>query len=130
MQVPIALLAALIFLKNPPKHNPTSSNWQSKILRIDFLGTLALILAIFTLIFAIETGSNSTLCWKFPAAISCFILSPILFGVFTVIEIKIAPEPFAPTRVMLGRKIWLSLTGNFFCFAAWLSITFTVPPYL
>jgi hypothetical protein len=53
-----------------------------------------------------------------------------LFGVFTVIEIKIAPEPFAPTRVMLGRKIWLSLTGNFFCFAAWLSITFTVPPYL
>jgi hypothetical protein len=87
-----------------------------------------LISAIFALIFGIETGSNVS--WKSPKTILCLAIAPILFGLFALVEIKVAVEPFAPARVVLNRKLWPSLLGNFFCFAGWLSVTFTVPLYL
>jgi hypothetical protein len=103
-------------------------SWKSKLAWVDFLGSLMLISAIFTLVFGIETGSNVS--WKSPKTILCLAIAPILFGLFALIESKAAVEPFAPARVVLNRKLWPSLFGNFFCFAGWLSVTFTVPLYV
>jgi hypothetical protein len=87
-----------------------------------------LISAIFAFIFGIGTGSNVS--WKPPKTILCLAIAPILFGLFALVESKAAVEAFAPARVVQNRKLWPSLLGNFFRFAGWLSVTFTVPSYL
>jgi len=126
-QAPLCLLAffAVFFLLKLPSKD--STDWRSKLRRIDFLGALMLVLAIFTLLFGLDRGSNVS--WRVKECLVPLCISFPLFGAFLFIEIKVASEPFAPKRIILNRSLVASYLCNFFSFGGWLAALFYLPLY-
>lgn len=95
-------------------------DWKTKVRRIDFLGAVLLIVAIFALLLGFDRGSNDR--WSSPFAIvplCCFVP---LTALFLVREFKYAEEPFAPKRIVFERSLIGCYLCNFFSFAAWFAI--------
>ncbi|KAI9762829.1 MAG: hypothetical protein M4579_000182 [Chaenotheca gracillima] len=124
-QAPLSLVAILsVFLMlHLPKNE--KSHWKTKLKRVDFLGAAVLICAVFTLILGLDRGSN--VAWKAPLTITCLCVSPVLFLLFLLVEMKIATEPFAPAHVIFERSLFACYLCNFFSFAGWLSCIYYIP---
>ena len=103
-------------------------DWSTKFKRIDFLGSLVLILAIFALLLGLDRGSNDS--WTRLLAIVPLCLALPLFILFLYIEFHVAVEPIAPKRIVLERSLTACYLCNFFAFAAWMTILFYLPLYL
>lgn len=126
-QAPVCLLAfvAVATVLKLPKIE--SSGWKSKLRRVDFLGAIALICAVFLLLLGLDQGSN--VAWTQPVAVASLVLSIPLFAAFVVIEQKYAAEPFAPGRIIFGRGLVACYLCNFFAFGGLMSATFYLPLY-
>lgn len=126
-QAPVCLLAfvAVAVVLSLPKIE--NSGWKSKLRRVDFLGAITLICAVFLLLLGLDQGSN--VAWTQPIAIASLALSIPLFTTFVVIEQKYAAEPFAPGRIIFDRGLVACYLCNFFAFAGLMSVTFYVPLY-
>jgi predicted MFS family arabinose efflux permease len=126
-QVPLCVLAffAVLFaLKLPSKD---SSDWRTKLRRVDFLGAITLILAVFALLFGMDRGSNVS--WRVKECLIPLCLSLPLFGAFVLVEMKVAAEPFAPGHIIFNRTLFASYLCNFFSFGGWLAALFFLPLY-
>lgn len=102
-----------------------SSDWKTKLRRIDFVGAFFLVSAVFALLLGLDRGSN--LSWSAPIAIVPLCLSAPLFIIFIFVEQKFATEPFAPGHIIFERSLFASYLCNFFSFAGWLSALFYLP---
>jgi len=124
-QFPLCVLAFLSvsFALHLPKTE--SSNWKTKLARIDFPGAFVLVLAVFTLLLGLDRGSN--VAWSAPITIASLCTSVPLFILFVVIEQKYAAEPFAPGRVIFERSLFAAYLCNFFSFGGWLGCIFYLP---
>ncbi|KAL8742123.1 MAG: hypothetical protein Q9190_005351 [Brigantiaea leucoxantha] len=118
----IAFISVAIALKLPKQE---SSGWRNKLKRIDFLGALTLITAVFTLLLGLDRGSNVS--WKTPITIASLCVSFPLFILFGVVEQRFAAEPFAPGRIIWDRSLVACYLCNFFSFGGWLSVIFYLP---
>ncbi|KAF2501029.1 MFS general substrate transporter [Lophium mytilinum] len=127
LQAPLCLIAftSVFFVLQLPKQE--SSHWKVKILKIDFLGALVLISAVFTLLLGLDRGSN--VAWKDTITIVSIAVSIPLFIIFVLVEMYAASHPFAPGHIIFDRALFACYLCNFFSFSGWLAAQFYVPMY-
>lgn len=118
----VAFVAVALTLKLPKIE---SSDWKSKIRRVDFVGAFVLIGAVFTLLLGLDRGSN--VAWNAPITVISLCLSLPLFISFVLIEEKFASEPFAPGRIIFEKSLIACYLVNFFSLGALMSIIFYLP---
>ncbi|KAK2749921.1 hypothetical protein FQN57_005338 [Myotisia sp. PD_48] len=105
--------------------NQDQSDWRSKLRRIDFLGAVILVAAVFGLILGLDRGSNVS--WSLPLTIISLSLSAVFFILFVFVEARIASEPFAPGHVIFNRNLLACFLSNFFSMGGWVSGLFYIP---
>lgn len=123
--MPLCLLAFIsvsVLLKLPVKEK---SDWKTKLRRIDFLGAVVLVGAVFGFLLGLERGSNVS--WSLPITIVSLSVSTVLFVLFVLIEIYLAAEPFAPGHIIFDRTLFACYCCNFFSFGGWLAAIFYIP---
>lgn len=127
VQAPLCLAAfiAVTFALHLPKRDEV--DWRKKLRRIDFLGAAILIAAVFTLLLALDRGSNVS--WSAPITITSLSISLPLFTLFVLVEMKVAKEPFAPGHIIFHRTMFACYLCNFFAFSGWLAAMFYTPLY-
>ena len=126
-QGPLCLVAiiAVYFALNLTKKD--DSHWKKKLRRVDFLGAAILICAVFTLLLALDRGSNVS--WKAVITLVNLGVSIPLFVIFVLVEMKVAKEPFAPGRIIFSPAMIACFLCNFFSMAGWLAALFYIPLY-
>ncbi|KAJ5602106.1 hypothetical protein N7510_011640 [Penicillium lagena] len=120
----IAFIAVSFMLKLPPREN---AHWKTKLRRIDFLGAIVLVGAVFGFLLGLDRGSNVS--WKMPITIISLSVSVVLFVLFLLVEIYLAAEPFAPGHIIFDRTFFACYCCNFFSFGGWLAALFYIPLY-
>lgn len=100
-QVPLlaAAFAAAYFILDLPQLD--TSHWRDKLARIDFLGAFFLVTAVLCLLIGLDNGSNNG--WSKLYTVVPLAISPALFAIFILVEIKVATHPFAPGHVIFER---------------------------
>ncbi|KAF5017385.1 hypothetical protein F66182_10691 [Fusarium sp. NRRL 66182] len=124
-QVPlcfIAFTAVYLVLDLPPVEH---DHWLTKMRKIDFLGAFTLVSAVVALLAGLDSGSN--LGWSHIITIVALSLTPILFGLFLLVEIKVASHPFAPGHIIFDRSLFACYLANFFSVAGQMAVIFFVP---
>lgn len=118
----LALL--VIFVLDLPK---SEGDILTKVKRVDFLGSIFLILTIVSLILATSWGGKDY-AWNSAPIIVLFVLMAIFLAVFIYIELKVSPEPVLPSKVFV-RNVVLALTASFMAGAIELVTVFYIPVY-
>ncbi|OTA91589.1 hypothetical protein M434DRAFT_22346 [Hypoxylon sp. CO27-5] len=123
-QFPLSMVAwlAVYFVLNFPKTD--HAHWTTKVLRIDFLGAFVLVSAAFTLLFGLDNGSNEG--WDKKITIIPLAVTPVLFALFILIEMKVASHPFAPGHVILDPPLLAAYLANFFGVAGQMGVWFFI----
>ena len=124
-QAPLCLLAFVsvsFVLKLPQKEE---KNLKTNLGRVDFLGAIVLVLAVFGMLLGFDRGSNVS--WTIPLSYAPLIASAILFGAFVVVEMRYATEPFAPGHIIFDRSLFAGYLCNFFSFGGWIAGLYYVP---
>ncbi|KAJ3031949.1 UNVERIFIED_CONTAM: hypothetical protein HDU68_010029 [Siphonaria sp. JEL0065] len=96
----ITVASIVAFLNFPP----TEGTFSEKVKRIDFLGTVVLFSAIICLITPLQLG-GSLWDWTSTQVSVLLVLSPILFAVFTYVELKVAKEPLIPPTIFVNKSV-------------------------
>lgn len=120
----VAIVAVSLALKLPKRDD---AHWKEKLRRIDFLGAITLISAVFMLLLGLDRGSNES--WSDKLTITALAVSVPLFLIFLVVEIKVAAEPFAPGHIIFERSLVACYACNFFSFAGYMAALFYLPLY-
>ncbi|KAF4549679.1 Multidrug resistance protein fnx1-like protein 2 [Elsinoe fawcettii] len=120
----VAFVAVAVMLKEPARD---AEHWKEKLKRIDFLGAIILIAAVFSLLLAFDHGSNVS--WKSTFTLVSLGVSIPLFGIFLLVEMKIALHPFAPGHLIFDPALFACYACNFFSFSGWLAAIFYIPLY-
>jgi predicted MFS family arabinose efflux permease len=103
----LAIISVSFALKLP---NSASADFLAKLKRVDFVGAMTLVAMIFSLLLGLDLGGNSS--WSDKFTILALIAFLILFGLFCVIETKLASEPIAPQRIIANRALIASYMVN------------------
>jgi hypothetical protein len=124
-QFPLCILASLsvYFILHLPKID--DSHWVEKLKKIDFLGALTLIIAVFMLLLGFDRGSNVS--WSDTLTIVCCAVSVPIFAIFIFVEMKIASHPFAPGHIIFERSLFASYLVNFLALGAYMGVIFYIP---
>jgi len=127
-QAPLCALAflAVCLILNLPK-TKEDVDWKTKLKRIDFVGAFVLIAAVFTLLLALDRGSNVS--WRATITLVSLGVSLPLFALFIFVEMRIAKEPFAPGHIIFHKTLFACYLCNFFSFAGYLATIFYIPLY-
>ncbi|KAJ3387979.1 hypothetical protein HDU84_000370 [Entophlyctis sp. JEL0112] len=96
----ITLATVIVFLKFPSE----KSSIKEKIGRIDFIGAAVLFAAVLCLVTPLQLG-GSIWDWNSPQTIAMFVLSVVLFGLFSYVEIKVAKEPVVPPSIFINISV-------------------------
>ena len=120
----IAFIAVFLALHLPEQDD---TNWMKKLQRVDFIGAVILIAAVFLLLLALDRGSNVS--WKSTITLASLGVSIPLFVLFVLVEMKVAKEPFAPGHIIFHRTMVACYLCNFFSFAGIMGAFFYVPLY-
>lgn len=120
----VAIIAVSLILKLPKRDH---SHWKEKLKRIDFLGAIVLIAAVFMLLMGLDRGSNVS--WNDRLTIISLAVSVPLFLIFIFVEVKIASEPFAPGHIIFERSLVACYFCNFFSFSGYMAALFYLPLY-
>ncbi|KAI9712792.1 MAG: hypothetical protein M1820_001414 [Bogoriella megaspora] len=107
---------------------PTKITDKSRIKRVDFLGSITLLLSLVLLLLGLNSGGN-TVPWTHPLVLTTLPLSFLLLCTFIYIEDRIAPEPVIPVRLLLNRTILCACLTNWFLTMSVFSILYYVPVY-
>ena len=118
-----AFIAVALVLHLPKQEH---SHWKEKVAKIDFLGAIILIVAVFGLLLGLDRGSNVS--WSNPITIAGLATTP-LFVLFVLVEKYVASHPFAPGRIILNKTLFACYLCNFFAFGGWLAALFFIPLY-
>ena len=124
-QFPLCFLASLsvYFILRLPKLD--ESHWREKLKKIDFLGALTLITAVFALLLGLDRGSNVS--WSDTLTIACCCISIPIFAIFIFVEMKVASHPFAPGHIIFERSLFASYLINFLAVGGYMGTTFYLP---
>lgn len=124
-QFPLCFVAsaAVYFILDLPKQD--DSHWKEKLAKIDFLGALTLITAVFCLLLGLDRGSN--VAWSDTwTVVSCCVSIPI-FAIFLFIEMEVASYPFAPGHIIFEKSLFASYLVNFLSIGSYMGIVFFLP---
>lgn len=120
----IAIIAVYFVLEMPPRDQ---DNWVTKLGRIDFAGAFTLIAAVISMSVGLDSGAN--LGWSNLRTIISLAITPVLFGIFILIEMKFASNPFAPGHIIFERSLFACYLTNFFATGGQFGVLFFMPLY-
>lgn len=127
-QTPLCVVAALIVyfaLDLPP---PSSDRVLAKIRRVDFLGAVTLVGAVFALLFGLDAGARGGWTQR-TTVLALGVAAPALLAVFVYVEARVAAHPFAPGRVVFAPGLVACYLANFFSMAGQMGAFFFLPLY-
>lgn len=104
-----------------------SGNFIAKLKRIDYVGTLIVIVFATLFLLALNFGGQ-TFPWKSAAVIVPLVLSGILVGLLIFVESKVA-EPLMPPRLFKNRSVAVILATNWFFGMTFFSMVYYLPIY-
>ncbi|KAF8929623.1 hypothetical protein BGZ58_008813 [Dissophora ornata] len=118
-------LVAVIKLLHLPY---TKSSFREKIKRVDFLGSISLVIGLVLILLPLNWG-GSTYAWSSPIVIGLFCAGVVVIFIFCMIEWKQAAEPIIPFRLFKNRtNVAVFLTC--FCIGmGFFAIMFYMPLY-
>lgn len=119
----------------PSAVDPQSTGWRAKIRRIDYLGSLTLVVAIGTLLLGVslktsEARSDGTdYPWTHPQIIALLCTAMIFACLFVLVEGYYAPEPILPLRFLTRRTPLAVAFTSFTMVFNQFSLLYNVPLY-
>ncbi|KAF7907302.1 uncharacterized protein EAF01_004889 [Botrytis porri] len=125
-QVPFIVVSGILvacLVNIPPKKSE-----RSKLSRVDFMGSFALILTLVLLLLGLNSGGN-IVPWNHPLVYVSLPLSLVSLLVFIYIELYIASEPVIPVRLLANRTVLAACLTNWFVTMVVFMIIFYVPLY-
>ncbi|KAF7295800.1 Vacuolar amino acid permease [Mycena chlorophos] len=128
MQLPLFVAAAIITQFKLDYTTPGKSRSAKEILgRIDYFGTMALLLFVGSFSVLLSTRYNESLPWPHPTVLIPLVLTIASFVAFIFIELRIAPEPIMPASLLVQRVTVLIGASNSFVTACTFSLTYFFP---
>ena len=100
---------------------------QTKVKRIDFLGSLTLVLTVGCLLLGLSLKPTEDLPWSHPLIWGLISASGICGVVFVVVETRIAEYPIMPSRLMKQRTPTAIGFSVFFASIGTFSMIYNVP---
>jgi len=125
INVPIGVIAVIVIslfvnIPTPP------GSMMEKIKRIDFLGTLLLVLTVVSFLLGLSWGGS-----KYPWTSTTIILLFVGFAIglifYLIVEWKYAKEPLTPFQIFKNRNVGLSLIISFTLGITFLGFANTIP---
>ena len=100
---------------------------RTKLGRIDFLGSLTLVMTVGCLLLGLSLKSTEELPWSHPLIWGLISVSGIWAVIFVVVETKVAAYPVMPIRLIKQRTPLAVSLANFFASIAAFSMLYNVP---
>ncbi|KAJ7232027.1 vacuolar amino acid permease [Mycena haematopus] len=128
LQIPLFTAAFLITQYNIRYVTPGKSKSTKEVLkRIDYLGSLTLLIAVASLLTFLSTRYNESLPWLDARVIVPLTLGIVFFLTFLVVEIFVAPEPVMAPALLRQKIPVLVSMSNFLVGGCNFSITYFFP---
>ncbi|KAK9357086.1 major facilitator superfamily domain-containing protein [Lipomyces doorenjongii] len=110
LQVPFIVVSSVaIYFNLKSKPTPVSSDSVSetadKLSRIDFAGSITLVLSLVLYLLGLSIGGNYVSWFSFPVFVA-FFLGTIFLAAFIYVELYIAKEPVIPITLLKDRTIF------------------------
>ena len=109
-----------------PEEAP-SLTLRTRVKRIDFLGSLTLVLAVGCLLLGLSLKSTEDIPWSHPLIWGLIFAGGICGVVFAVVETRIAEYPIMPSRLMKQRTPIAIGFSVFFASVGTFSMIYNVP---
>lgn len=126
IQVPFVIVSGILvacLVNIPPKKSE-----RSKLSRVDFMGSFALVLTLVLLLLGLNSGGN-IVPWNHPLVYVSLPLSLVSLLGFIYIELYLASEPVIPVRLLANRTVLAACLTNWFVTMVIFMIIFYVPLY-
>ena len=125
-QVPLTVISGIMvyFFVHIPVKETSQSPWK----RIDFLGSITLIITLVLLLLGLNSGGN-LVPWSHPLVLTTLPLSAVSLAVFIYIESHMAAEPVIPVKLLLNRTVLAACLTNWFITMCVFSVLFYGPIY-
>ncbi|KAF7295895.1 Vacuolar amino acid permease [Mycena chlorophos] len=128
IQTPLFVIAALMTQFNITYSTPGKSKGTKEVLkRIDYFGSLTLLVAVGSLLVFLSSRYNESLPLHDPRVLVPLILAVIFFLAFLVVEIFVAPEPVMAPALLRQKVPVLVSASNFLVAACNFSVTYFFP---
>lgn len=131
VQIPFALLVGFLFWHNLNVRlgeSEETSTISQKLKRIDFIGSIFLVLALVAIMSGAAFGGTA-FPFKSLTFFGLVIAAIILLSAFTYTELYISPEPVIPVRLLADRTVLASSLANWFYSMSIFSYLFYIPIY-
>lgn len=92
---------------------PVKETFKSRLKRVDFLGSISLVITLVLLLLGLNSGGN-LVPWNHPLVSASLALAGISLCVFIYVEDRIASEPIIPVRLLLDRTVAAGCLTNWF----------------
>ncbi|KAF2661455.1 MFS general substrate transporter [Lophiostoma macrostomum CBS 122681] len=131
-QVPFAAIAIILVWLTLPADKAIASNpnesHKEKFVRIDFLGSFLMTLAILAILVPLEIAGTK-IPWSHPLIIGLLVSGVVLGGSFLASQAYIAREPILPIELLKKRDVLASIIIMFCQASAQIGLMFAVPLY-
>lgn len=124
IQVPVIFISLFMVKTFIKLEAPESTGSRCK--RIDFYGSITLVLGVSFMICGLNIGGNLR-SWKSPLPLALMAAAFVLIAAFVYIEAHHANEPIMPMRLMTARTPALTNFINFFSSAGYFILIFNLP---
>ncbi|KAJ3219560.1 hypothetical protein HDU67_000505 [Dinochytrium kinnereticum] len=101
--------------------------FKEQIRRIDFTGTVLLLIAVILILIPVSLG-GVTFAWSSPLVISCFVLAALFIAALVFTELKVK-EPIIPPHLFKIRNVVFVFINNFFLGMGFFAFVFYGPQY-
>ncbi|KAK9459698.1 major facilitator superfamily domain-containing protein [Lipomyces oligophaga] len=133
LQVPFVILSAIAIhfnLKSKPSpvESDSASETADKLSRIDFAGSITLVLSLVLYLFGLSIGGNYV-AWTSWSVFFTFFFGSILLAAFIYIELYIAREPVIPIQLLSDRSVFGASFTNWLIMMVNYAQLFYVPIY-
>ncbi|CAG8628602.1 1812_t:CDS:2, partial [Ambispora leptoticha] len=118
-------VAIMIFMLHLP---PRQGSLMDKIKRIDWCGSILLILGTITLLLALSWGGDKY-SWKDPIIIGLLAGGVLLLVLFLIVEAFVSIEPISPIHLFKNRSLLACFGVNFFQAMSFFASIYYVPLY-
>ncbi|KAJ7359512.1 MFS general substrate transporter [Mycena albidolilacea] len=107
----------------------TGTNIFTKLKRIDYAGSVSLILALLTFLLGIHFKSTVGYNWDNPRVWGFLTISAVLASLFLLVELKFAAEPVMPITILTRRTPGFVALNNFLIAVLTFSTLYNTPLY-
>ena len=120
----ISLIQVIFFL--PLK--PVTGSFKNKLKKIDFLGSLLMLMATVFILVPISSG-GSTFAWSSPVVIVLLVLGGVTIVAFVFVEWRYAALPIIPLHLLSQRSLLLLTTIAFLAGCYYYANVYFLPIY-